>query len=78
MGLRVWFLVWRRRCGERLLLVTGAALLGVSALRYWVVWVDGWDRPCELPLSLTLEGGQRQRREGQDGKTAVNNKVVTV
>lgn len=49
-----WRSVWLRGA-QRLLLVTGAALLGVSALRYWVVWVDGWDRPCELPLSLTLE-----------------------
>lgn len=60
--------------------MTVAALLGVSALRYWVVWVEGWDRPCELPLSLTLEGGggRRESRGGHNGKTALNNKVVTV
>lgn len=43
-----------------LLLVTGAALFGVSALRYCVVWVDGWDRPCELPLSLTLNTAEEE------------------
>lgn len=52
-------------------------MLGVSALRYWVVWVDGWDRPCELPLSLTLDGG-RESREGNNGKTVLNHKVVIV
>lgn len=50
------------------LLVTALALLGVSALRYWVVWVDGWDRPWELPLSETLEhrGGERDEKGTHD------------
>lgn len=56
--------VWESRLSEVrgkghgvvvVLLVTGVALLGVSALRYWVVWVEGWERPWELPLSLTLK-----------------------
>ena len=49
--------------GVEVLLVTEAALLGVTARRYWVVWVEGWERPWELPLSLTL-GEPEGREEG--------------
>lgn len=47
-------------------------MLGVSALRYWVVCVDGCDSPWELPLSLTL--GHRHEARGGSVYTTQNNR----